>query len=195
VGGFSLAILICFFLMQGTDYRVTGQELLSGFAFKIPTGGMLVAIALMGSVGVTAGEMFMYPYWVKEKGYGRYVGPRTAANREEWARRQRGWMTVLKADALICTLIATVITIAYYLIAAAILRHGLGIVPTGIEVVKGLANMFTESYGGWSYGLIPSFFKNSSDRDFQVFCDADTCFEFFYFHLKGFLRQLEYTTR
>ncbi len=153
VGGFSLAILICFFLVQGTEYHVTGSELLSGLTFKIPTGGMLVAMALMGSVGITAGELFMYPYWLKEKGYGRYVGPQTGTNREEWARRQRGWMAVLKADALICTLIATVITIVYYLVAASILHYGLGTVPTGMGVVKGLASMFTESYGRWSYGI------------------------------------------
>jgi len=153
VGGFSLAILICFFLMQGTEHHVTGSELLSGLTFKIPTGGMLVAMALMGSVGVTAGELFMYPYWLKEKGYGRYIGPQTGTDQEEWVRRQRGWMAVVKADALICTLIATVITIAYYLVAASILHYGLGTVPTGMGVVKGLASMFTESYGRWSYGI------------------------------------------
>ncbi len=153
VGGFSFAIIICFFLMQGTKYHVSLSALMSGFTFKIPEGGMLVAIALMGSVGVTAGELFMYPYWLKEKGYGRNVGARTESGVEEWIRRQRGWMTVLKADALICTLIATIITIAYYLVAASILHYGLGQVPTGIEVVKGLANMFTESYGRWSYGI------------------------------------------
>lgn len=153
VGGFSLAIIICFFLMQGTKYHVTASALLSGFTFKIPEGGILVAIALMGSVGVTAGELFMYPYWLIEKGYGLYVGRRSETNINEWIGRQKGWMTVLKADAFICTLIATIITIAYYLVAASILHYGLGEVPTGIEVVKGLANMFTESYGTWSYGV------------------------------------------
>jgi Mn2+/Fe2+ NRAMP family transporter len=153
VGGFSLAIIICFLLIQGTKYHVTGLQFLSGLTFKIPEGGTLVAMALMGSVGVTAVELFIYPYWLKEKGYGRYIGPKTETNRGEWARRQKGWMTVLKADALICTLIATVITIAYYLVAASILHYGLGTVPTGINVVKGLASMFTESYGRWSYGI------------------------------------------
>jgi Mn2+/Fe2+ NRAMP family transporter len=153
VGCFSLAIILCFFLMQGTEYHVTGSAFFSGFTFEIPAGGVLVAIALMGSVGVTAGELYMYPYWLKEKGYGRYVGTRPGSNTEEWARRQRGWMTVLKADVLICTLIATIITIAYYLVAASILHYGLGKVPTGMGVVEGLASMFTESYGRWSYGI------------------------------------------
>jgi Mn2+/Fe2+ NRAMP family transporter len=153
VGCFSLAIIICFFLMQGTEYHVTGHDFLSGLTFKIPPGGALIAMGLMGSVGVTAGELFMYPYWLKEKGYGRYVGPQAGTNGEEWAGRLRGWMAVLKADALICTLIATIITIAYYLVSASILHYGLGKVPTGIPVVEGLASMFTESYGRWSYGI------------------------------------------
>ena len=153
VGGFSLAIIISFLLIQGTKYHVTGLQFLSGLTFRIPEEGTLVAMALMGSVGVTAVELFIYPYWLKEKGYGRYIGPKTETNREEWARRQKGWMTVLKADSLICTLIATVITIAYYLVAASILHYGLGTVPTGLNVVKGLASMFTEIYGRWSYGV------------------------------------------
>ena len=62
-------------------------------------------------------------------------------------------MRVVKTDALICTVIATVITVAYYLVAASIYHYGLGKVPTGLGVVEGLANMFTEFYGKWSYGL------------------------------------------
>jgi len=154
VGGFSFAVLVCFFLMQGTEqYRVNGAQFLSGLTFKVPEGSMLVAIALMGSTGVTAGEMFMYPYWIKEKGYARWAGPLTESNREDWARRCKGWMNVIRADALICTLIATVITIAYYLISSSILYAGLKVVPDGMEVAKGLASMFTETYGRWSYAL------------------------------------------
>ena len=153
VGGFGLAILLCFILMQGTRYHITGAQFLSGLTFKLPKDGMLVAIALMGSVGVTAGELLMYPYWLKEKGYGTYVGNRMAGNTEAWAHRQRGWTRVLKTDALICTIIATVITIVYYLIAASILHYGLGKIPTGLEVVEGLASMFTEISGKWSYGI------------------------------------------
>ncbi len=154
VGGFSIAVLLCFFLMQGTEqYHVSWSQFTSGLTFKIPEGSMLVAIALMGSTGVTAGEMFMYPYWIKEKGYARWVGPLTGSNREDWARRCKGWVNVIKADAIICTAIATIITIAYFLISSSILYAGLKVVPTGVEVAKGLASMFTESYGRWSYAL------------------------------------------
>jgi len=154
VGGFSFAVLLCFFLMQGTEqYHVTWAQFFEGLKFKVPQGSMLVAIALMGSTGVTAGEMFMYPYWIKEKGYARWVGPLTESNRADWARRCKGWTNVIKADALICTGIATVITIAYYLISASILFTVLKVVPDGMEVAKGLASMFTETYGRWSYGL------------------------------------------
>ncbi|UCF94836.1 MAG: Nramp family divalent metal transporter [Desulfobacterales bacterium] len=153
VGGFSLSILICFFLMQGTTYHATSSELLSGMTFNVPEGGMSVAMALMGSVGVTAAELFFYPYLLKEKGYGEHVGVRPADNTEGWALRQKGWMKVLKIDALICTMIAATITVAYYLLAASVFYYGLGTVPTGIGVVEGLAGIFTESFGKWSYGL------------------------------------------
>ena len=58
VGCFSLSILICFFLMQGTTYHISSSEFLSGMTFEVPEAGMLVAMALMGSVGVTAAELF-----------------------------------------------------------------------------------------------------------------------------------------
>ena len=153
VGSFSLSVLICFVLIQGTTYHITGSELLSGMIFKVPEGGMLVAMALMGSVGVTAAELFFYPYLLKEKGYGERVGPRPAGGTEAWALRQKGWMNVLKADTLICTVITVVITVALYLVAASVFHNGLGRVPTGMGVVEGLACMFTESYGQWSYWL------------------------------------------
>jgi len=153
VGSFSLSILICFFLLQGTPYHITGSELLSGMTFKVPEGGMLVAMALMGSVGVTAAELFFYPYLLKEKGYGERVGTRPAGGTEAWALRQKGWMNVLKTDVLICTVIATVITVALYLLAASVFHYGLDSVPTGIGVVAGLARMFTETFGKWAYGL------------------------------------------
>jgi len=153
VGCFSLSILICFFLMQGTTYHITSSEFLSGMTFEVPEGGMLVAMALMGSVGVTAAELFFYPYLLKEKGYGERMRTLPAGQTEARALRQKGWLNVLKTDTLICTVIATVITVALYLVAAAVFHYGLGRVPTGIGVVEGLAGIFTESLGKWSYGL------------------------------------------
>ena len=46
-----------------------------------------------GSVGATAVELFMHPYWLREKGYPGSVGPfYLNALTEE---RYRGWMQVL----------------------------------------------------------------------------------------------------
>jgi hypothetical protein len=59
----------------------------------------------------------------------------------------------LKADALVCTVIATVITVAYYLVAASVYHYGLGTVPSGIKIIEGLADIYTETYGKWSNGL------------------------------------------
>jgi hypothetical protein len=113
VASFSLVVIGSVLMLQGTSYAINGAEIASGFRFAMPADGAFVALALMGSVGATAVELFMYPYWIKEKGYPDFVGPRedTAA----WRARYRGWMRVLTADALVCTAIALFITCAYYL--------------------------------------------------------------------------------
>ncbi len=89
----------------------------------------------------------MYPYWVREKGYADFVGPRE--DTPEWRARYRGWMRVLKTDALVCTGIALVITCAYYLLGASILKK-LNVVPQGMEVVEQVSLIFTQSIGPWT---------------------------------------------
>ena len=48
--------------------------------------------------------------------------------------RAKGWIRVLQLDAGVATLLATVITAAYFLVGCAIL-HKKGEVPTGMNVV------------------------------------------------------------
>ena len=150
VATFSLIVIGSVLVLQGTDYSISGSELASGFGFEMPAGGAFVALAVMGSVGATAVELFMYPYWVREKGYPDFVGPQQ--DTEEWQRRYRGWMRVLTTDALVCTGIALVITAAYYLLGASILKE-LNVVPQGMKVVEDVSLIFTESIGGWAYFL------------------------------------------
>ena len=50
------------------------------------------------------------------------------------------------------TLLATVITAAYFLVGCAIL-HQKGEVPSGIKVVEQLSQIYTETYGQWSYSI------------------------------------------
>ncbi len=150
VATFSLIVIGSVLVLQGTDYSISGSELASGFGFEMPAGGAFVALAVMGSVGATAVELFMYPYWVREKGYPDFVGPQQ--DTAEWQRRYRGWMRVLTTDALVCTGIAVVITAAYYLLGASILKE-LNVLPQGMKVVEDVSLIFTESIGGWAYFL------------------------------------------
>ena len=105
---FSLVVIGSLLFLQGTTYAFSSSDLAAGFTFHMPPQGAFVAMALMGSVGATAVELFMYPYWVREKGYPRFIGPDDGS--PEWKERYRGWMRVLAMDAGVCTAIALVIT-------------------------------------------------------------------------------------
>ncbi len=61
-------------------------------------------------------------------------------------------MRVLVTDALVCTLIALIITCAYYLLGASILKR-MNVVPQGMKVVEHVSLIFTESIGAWAKGL------------------------------------------
>jgi hypothetical protein len=78
------------------------------------------------------------------------VGPQE--DTPEWQERYRGWMRVLFTDALVCTLIATVITCAYYLLGASILKQ-LNVLPQGMKVVEQVSLIFTKTLGAWAYYL------------------------------------------
>ena len=138
---FSLVVIGSLLFLQGTAYAFSSSDLAAGFTFHMPPQGAFVAMALMGSVGATAVELFMYPYWVREKGYPRFIGPDDGS--PEWRERYRGWMRVLAMDAGVCTAIALVITCAYYLLGASVLST-LQVVPKGIDVVDQVSLIFTE---------------------------------------------------
>ncbi len=151
VASFSLVVLVSAFLIQGTPYACNLADLASGFRFEIPSGGGAIALGLLGSTGATAFEMFFYPYWILEKGYSTYAGKRPqGGDLDAWHRRMGGWIEVMRTDALICTILATVLTIAYYVMGASIL-HRLEVKPAGLDVVKDLSGIFTATYGTWAY--------------------------------------------
>ena len=150
VASFSLIVIGSSIFLLSTPYAFTTSELLSGFRFTLPPEGAFVALAVMGSVGATAVELFMYPYWIREKGYPDFVGPQEDS--PEWHERYRGWMRVLFADALVCTGIAAVITCAYYLLGASILKR-MEVLPEGMKVVESVSLIFTQSFGPWAKGV------------------------------------------
>ena len=148
VATFSLVVIGSVMALQSTDYTISSAQIAAGFRFDMPSDGAFVALAVMGSVGATAVELFMYPYWIVEKGYPSFVGPRQDS--DEWRARYRGWMRVIMADAGVCTGIALVITCAYYLLGASVLNT-LNVLPEGMKVVEQVSLIFTESLGGWAY--------------------------------------------
>jgi Mn2+/Fe2+ NRAMP family transporter len=151
VAGFSLSVLLCLALVQFSPFRISGEQIASGLTLQIPPGAGYLIISLLGALGTTANEMFMYPYWILEGGYARFVGPRPeGAGTESWYRRARGWLHVMRVDAFCATLLATIVTLGYYLVGAAVL-HGREI--GGLDVVKDISRLYTETYGPWSYAV------------------------------------------
>jgi manganese transport protein len=150
VAAFSLVVIGCLVVLQGTPHAMDLTEIASGFTFAMPPDGAFIALALMGSVGATAVELFMYPYWVREKGYPRFIGPDDGSS--QWRERYRGWMRVLAMDAGVCTAIALVITCAYYLLGASVLSR-LQVMPEGIAVVDQVSLIFTETLGPTAKGV------------------------------------------
>jgi Mn2+/Fe2+ NRAMP family transporter len=111
-----------------------------------PQAAAFAVISLMGALGVAANELFMYPYWVLEKGYARQLGD---ANDPGWVARARQWINVIRLDAGLSTLLATVVTAAFFLLGCAVLfRQGLE--PQGLGVVEQISSVYTTTYGEWS---------------------------------------------
>ena len=113
---------------------MTWADFTSGLSFKVPEGdGLIVALAAFGIIGVGATELIQYPYWCLEKGYAKWTGPRDDS--EDWERRAKGWIRVLRWDAWASMVIYTFATVAFYLLGAAILGRT-GLVPSGEQMVR-----------------------------------------------------------
>ncbi|MCC6492814.1 MAG: Nramp family divalent metal transporter, partial [Pirellulales bacterium] len=152
VGVFCAAVVLALAFIQGTSFRIQGGELLSGMRFSLgdePRRAAFAVVSLMGALGTTANELFMYPYWLREKGYGRDL-PHLAG--EAWLGSARRWLRGLRIDVGFATFIATVATVAFYLLGAAVL-HRQQIEPQGLAVVEEISQVFTQSQGAWSYGV------------------------------------------
>ena len=133
-------------LLTRPDYFTWGR-IVEGLSLHMPTEGLVTAVAAFGITGIGANEITVYPYWCLEKGYARFTGPRDDS--AAWRIRAHGWIKVMGVDILNSMVIYTFATIAFYLLGAGVL-HGLGVIPQGTEMVSMLANMYTETLGGWS---------------------------------------------
>ena len=146
-------ITVCL-LQTKPDWAVRGEDILLGLSFRLPevvegvtANPLATALAAFGIIGIGAAELIIYPYWVLEKGYARFTGPRDESPR--WIARARGWMRVLQLDAWTAMVTYTVATVAFYLLGAAVLG-GAGLNPQDKDLIRTLAEMYAPVFGDWT---------------------------------------------
>ena len=147
---FTLLTVTCALLLTRRPQYFSWAQLMDGFTFHMPRGGMTTAVAVFGITGVGATELFVYPYWCVEKGYARFTGPRT--DNPNWESRARGWIRVMQVDVFASLVLYTLVTVAFYLLGAGIL-HGMGLVPAATDMIKTLSNIYTQTLGSWAVWL------------------------------------------
>jgi len=141
---FTMLTLASLFSLQYTSYGFSWLSVLEMQQFNLPPGIVPYAIGAFGITGVASDEIIAYNYWCLEKGYAAYTGPRNDS--PAWKRRADGWIKVMFLDATVAMIIYTVVTIAFYLLGAAVLYQR-GEVPHGNEVIETLALIYTASLG------------------------------------------------
>jgi manganese transport protein len=142
-------------LLASTPYYIRPSDIQEGFSlgvFSLPATAIAAAFAAFGITGVGASELYAYPYWCLEKGYGRSTGRRS--DDPAWAERARGWLRVMNLDAWVSMLVFTVATVAFYFLGAAVLhrqiKEGLITTPKGPQMIVTLAEMYMHIFGDWT---------------------------------------------
>lgn len=149
----ALVVLVTFMVVamvigiQFTPFSWDGSDIAAGLTFQIAAGTMGLALGMFGLTGVGAGEITSYSFWCVEKGYAAWTGPNDGS--EEWVRRARGWIRVMKIDAWVAWVIYTLSTASFYILGAAVL-HPQGLVPEGAQLIATLSRIFTDTMGAWA---------------------------------------------
>ncbi|MDA1274717.1 MAG: Nramp family divalent metal transporter [Verrucomicrobia bacterium] len=146
---FTICTMIAVGVLQGTSFAITPAQIMEGLKFQMPDS-FTIAFGTFGIIGVGASELIYYPYWCLEKGYGRSIGPRDDS--VAWTDRARGWIRVMKIDALVSFVIYTSATLAFYFLGAAIL-HAKGLTVDDNKMIETLSHMYRETFGQSSYWL------------------------------------------
>jgi Mn2+/Fe2+ NRAMP family transporter len=146
---FTLLTLACLAFVQMTPHAITADDLLAGLTFTLPAASLGLVIAAFGTTGVSADEAIIYPYWCLEKGYAAATGPRPPVATPEWTHRARGWIRVMYLDATVSMVVYTVVTVALYLLGAAVLHGQTGKLES-TAMVESLATLYTATLGDWA---------------------------------------------
>lgn len=141
---FTILTITSLFSLRYTVYSFSFSDIIDGLRFNLSGEIVGIAIGAFGITGVASDEIIAYNYWCIEKGYAAYTGPRKET--EEWKNRAQGWINVMYLDALVAMIIYTVVTVAFYLLGAAVL-HNRGDIPQGNEVIETIALIYTQSLG------------------------------------------------
>lgn len=150
VAAVTFITVACVAMLPGMGFGVTWGDLRQGFSFDIlalPAAAIAAAFGTFGITGVGASELYAYPYWCLEKGYGRFTGRRNAS--PEWAARAHGWMRVMYLDAWVSMLVFTVATVAFYVLGATVL-HQKGLHPEKSQMIATLSQMYVPTFGEWT---------------------------------------------
>jgi manganese transport protein len=150
VAGVTFVTVACVAALPATGFPIGWSDIQSGFnldLFDLPAPAIAAAFATFGITGVGASELYSYPYWCLEKGYARFTGPRSDS--EEWLRRARGWMRVLKLDAWVSMVVFTLATVSFYCMGATVL-HRQGLHPERERMMETLSEMYVPAFGPWT---------------------------------------------
>ena len=130
--------------LRSTVYSFSFSDIINGLQFNLSGEIVGIAIGAFGITGVASDEIIAYNYWCIEKGYAAYTGPRKETS--EWKTRAQGWINIMYVDAFVAMIIYTVVTVAFYLLGAAVL-HNRGDIPQGNEVIETIALIYTQTLG------------------------------------------------
>ncbi|MCS7338715.1 MAG: Nramp family divalent metal transporter, partial [Verrucomicrobiae bacterium] len=146
VAGFTAMTVVALVLLQRTEFRISADAILHGLQFRMPERGLADAVAVFGVTGIGTAELLFYPYWCLEKGYARDLRKGWPRDPEVVRRRISG----MRTDIAIALAIYTFATLAFFILGATIL-HGTQQVPSGIDLVRTLSQMYTRTFGEWVF--------------------------------------------
>ena len=152
IGAFTIFTFASLCALQTTEFAISGKEFVSGLIPHIPSDTVILFVAMgaFGITGVGGDEIMAYNYWLIEKGYAAYTGPRNDS--PEWERRARGWIRIMYLDATLAMVAYTSMTVMFYLLGAAVLNRQ-ELIPEKGELISTLGMMYTDSLGPWARTL------------------------------------------
>ncbi len=146
VASFTLMTIIALVLLQRTPDSISWAQIGQGFTFDLPAAGFAAAVTVFGITGIGTSELLFYPYWCLEKGYARELSADLESNAPVIHRRIRG----MRLDISVALVVYTFATVAFFLLGATIL-HRADKAPEGLEMVRTLSSMYTQTFGPWVF--------------------------------------------